>query len=63
MADRTLLRNARVLTCAAGTDEQLADGDVLIEGNRIARVSRGRLDVDEAATRVVVAVTDSKRRG
>jgi imidazolonepropionase-like amidohydrolase len=53
MADRTLLRNARVLTCAGGADEQPADADVLIEGNRIARVSPGRFDVDEAATRVV----------
>jgi imidazolonepropionase-like amidohydrolase len=53
MADRTLLRNARVLTCSAGTDEQPRDGDVLIDGNRIAQVSPGRLDVDEAATRVV----------
>lgn len=53
MPERTLLRNARVLTCAAGTDERPADGDILIDGDRIARVSRGRLDVDEAAARVV----------
>jgi imidazolonepropionase-like amidohydrolase len=53
MAERTLLRNARVLTCAAGPDEELRDCDVLIEGTRIARVSPGRLEVDEAATRVV----------
>lgn len=53
MPERTLLRNARVLTCAAGTDERPADGDILIAGDRIAQVSAGRLDVDEAATRVV----------
>ncbi len=53
MADRILLRNARVLTCAGGPTEQPQDGDVLIEGERIARVSHGRLDLDEAATRVV----------
>src|SRR5580658_9160989 len=53
MTDRTLLRNARVLTCADGTDEQLRDADVLIEGNRIAQVAAGRLEVDEASTRVV----------
>lgn len=53
MADRTLLRNARVLTCAGGADEKPHDGDVLIEGNEIAAVTRGRLDVDEAAVRVV----------
>ncbi len=53
MADRTLLRNARVLSCAAGPDEVPADGDVLIEGNRIARVVPGRAEVDEAGTRVV----------
>jgi imidazolonepropionase-like amidohydrolase len=53
MAERTLLRNARVLTCAGGPDEELRDSDVLIEGKRIARVSPGRIEVDEASTRVV----------
>jgi imidazolonepropionase-like amidohydrolase len=53
MADRTLLRDARVLTCTQGRDERPCDADVLIEGNRIACVSRGRLDVDEAAVRIV----------
>jgi imidazolonepropionase-like amidohydrolase len=51
MAERTLLTNARVLTCAGDPDEKPLDGDVLIEGNRIARV--GRLDVDAASARVV----------
>jgi imidazolonepropionase-like amidohydrolase len=53
MADRTLLRDGSVLSCAAGTAERPARGDVLIEGDRIARVSRGRMEVDEASTRVV----------
>ena len=53
MTDRLLLRNARVLTCAAGDDEVPFDGDVLVEGERIAEVSHGRQAVDEGATRVV----------
>ncbi|HEY7106159.1 MAG TPA: amidohydrolase family protein [Acidimicrobiia bacterium] len=53
MAERTLLRNAQVLTCTGDPDERPADGDVLIEGNRIAAVSAGRLDVDDASARVV----------
>jgi imidazolonepropionase-like amidohydrolase len=53
MAERTLLTNARVLTCSGDIDERPFDGDVLIEGNRIAKVVAGRLDVDPAAVRVV----------
>jgi imidazolonepropionase-like amidohydrolase len=53
MTERTLLANARVLTCSKGPDEKPEDGDVLIEGNRIAQVSKGRIDVDPAGTRVV----------
>jgi len=53
MAERTLLANARVLTCSGDPAEQPADGDVLIEGNRIAKVTTGRLDVDPAWARVV----------
>ena len=56
MAERTLLANARVLTCAGDPAEKPADGDVLIEGNRIAKVTTGRtrmLDVDPAWARVV----------
>jgi imidazolonepropionase-like amidohydrolase len=51
--ERTLLRNARILTCSGDPDEKSADGDVLIEGDRIAAVSAGRLDLDEATARVV----------
>jgi imidazolonepropionase-like amidohydrolase len=53
MADRTLLRNARVLSCAGDASEVPFDGDVLIDGSRIAAVSPGRLAVDEGAVRVV----------
>ena len=53
MAERTLIRNARVLTCSGDPSERPVDGDVLIEGNRIAKVSTGRVDVDAATVRVV----------
>ncbi|WP_426574490.1 amidohydrolase family protein [Aquihabitans sp. McL0605] len=53
MAERTLLRDARVLTCTGDLAEVPFDGDVLIEGERIAAVAHGRLDVDEGAVRVV----------
>jgi imidazolonepropionase-like amidohydrolase len=43
---RTLLTNARVLTCSGDPDEQPFDGDVLIEDDRIARVAHGRLTAD-----------------
>ncbi|WP_242424023.1 amidohydrolase family protein, partial [Frankia sp. EI5c] len=52
MTERTLIRNARILTCSAAPGV-IADGDLLIEGDRVARVSPGRLDVDAAAARVV----------
>ena len=53
MAERTLLRDARVLTCTGDPAERPGDGDVLIEGDRIVQVASGRLEVDEAAVRVV----------
>jgi imidazolonepropionase-like amidohydrolase len=56
MADRTLLRNARVLSCAGDRSETPFDGDVLIEGNRIARVAAGRIEADEGAVRVIDVV-------
>jgi imidazolonepropionase-like amidohydrolase len=55
MAERTLLTNARVLTCSGDIGERPFDGDVLIEGSKIAKVVPGRLDVDPAAVRVVDA--------
>lgn len=51
--ERTLLRNARVLTCTGDPTETPTDGDVLVEGDRIAAVTVGRLDVDESSVRVV----------
>jgi imidazolonepropionase-like amidohydrolase len=53
MADRTLFRNARVLTCSGDPAEKPADCDLLIEGSRIARVHPGRLEIDQADARVV----------
>ncbi|MGW1029450.1 amidohydrolase family protein [Streptomyces sp. NPDC002577] len=53
MAERMLLRNVRVLACSGDPTEKPVDGDVLIEGARIARVARGGLDVDGAAARIV----------
>lgn len=53
MTERTLLTNGRVLTCSGDPVEKPLDGDVLIEGNRIAKVSTGRLEVDPASTRIV----------
>jgi imidazolonepropionase-like amidohydrolase len=53
MTERILLSNARVLTCSGDPSERPFDGDVLIEGDRIARVVPGRLEVDAATTRVV----------
>ncbi|HEX4090572.1 MAG TPA: amidohydrolase family protein [Trebonia sp.] len=55
MAERTLLTNARVLTCSGDVRERPFDGDILIDGGRIAKVTHGRLDVDPAAVRVVDA--------
>ncbi|MCK9899902.1 amidohydrolase [Parafrankia colletiae] len=53
MSQRTLIRNARVLACTGDPDERPVDGDILVDGNRIAQVSRGRLDLDTSSTRVV----------
>ena len=53
MTERTLLTNARVLTCSGDPAERPFDGDVLLEGNRIARVSPGRLDLASSSARVV----------
>ena len=53
MAQRTLLKNARVLACTGDASERPFDGDVLIEGDRIATVAKGRLDADPAAVRIV----------
>src|SRR6185436_14448517 len=44
--DRVLLANARVVTCSGDPTERPFDGDVLIEGERITGVSRGRAPID-----------------
>jgi imidazolonepropionase-like amidohydrolase len=52
-ASRTLLRNGRVLTCDGDPTERPLAREVLVEGNRIAQVADGAIDVDEGSTRVV----------
>ena len=53
MAERTLLQHAQVLTCSGDPAERPVDGDILIEDDRIAAVSEGRLPInaDSAARR------------
>jgi len=53
MGERMLLRNAQVLTCSGDPAERPVDGDVLVDGSRIAKVSTGRLDVGADDARVV----------
>jgi imidazolonepropionase-like amidohydrolase len=53
MADRTLLRNGMVLTCAGDPAERPSRRDVLIEADRIVAVSPVPLEVDPGSTRVV----------
>jgi predicted amidohydrolase YtcJ len=53
MREAILLRHARVLSCTGDEAERPFDGDVLIEGERIAAVSRGRLAVDPGGCRVI----------
>ena len=53
MAERTLLTNARVITCTGDPLERPVDCDVLVEDTEIVRVQPGRLAVDPAGARVV----------
>jgi imidazolonepropionase-like amidohydrolase len=53
MVERTLLTNAKILACSGDAAERPVDGNVLIVGPRIAKVSAGRLEVDSSFTRVV----------
>jgi imidazolonepropionase-like amidohydrolase len=48
-----LLRNAAVLRCSGEAGEVPADGDILVEGDRIVAVSHGRLAVADGAARVI----------
>jgi imidazolonepropionase-like amidohydrolase len=54
VTDRLLLANASVLACSGDASEAAFDGDVLIEGTRIARVTHGRLGIDAATAGVRV---------
>jgi imidazolonepropionase-like amidohydrolase len=51
--ERTLIANARVVSCSGDVTERPFDGDVLIEGDRIVGVFRGRASVDPGSARVV----------
>ena len=51
--DRVLLANAQVVACSGDPTEQPFDGDVLVEGDRIGGVFRGRAPVDSASVREV----------
>jgi imidazolonepropionase-like amidohydrolase len=51
--DRTLITHARVVSCSGDLTERPFDGDVLIDGERIAGVFRGRAPVDPASVRTV----------
>ncbi|MCX4092570.1 metal-dependent hydrolase family protein [Nocardia sp. alder85J] len=54
MGERTLLTNARILTCNGDPAEKPAAGSVLIDGDHIAEVRLGaEPEVDPAAVRVV----------
>jgi imidazolonepropionase-like amidohydrolase len=51
--ERTLLRNGRILTCSGDPAERPIDGDLLVEGDTIAAVAPGGLEIDRASTRVI----------
>ncbi|HWD25180.1 MAG TPA: amidohydrolase family protein, partial [Acidimicrobiales bacterium] len=51
--DRTLISNARVISCAGGPTERPFEGDILIEGDRIVEVFRGSAPVDPATVNVI----------
>jgi imidazolonepropionase-like amidohydrolase len=56
MERRTLIRNARVLTCSGDGAERPADGDLLLTDDRIEAVTAGRLDLGsfgDPAVRVI----------
>ena len=51
--DRVLISHARVVSCSGDLTEHPFDGDVLVEGGRIAGVFRDRAPVDPASVREV----------
>jgi imidazolonepropionase-like amidohydrolase len=50
---RVLLADARVLSCSGDPAERPVDGDVLLDGDTIVEVFRGRAPIDPAAVAVV----------
>ena len=52
-ASRALLTDARIVTCSGDLTEQAFDGDVLIEGDRIAEVFRGSRPILDGPVEVV----------
>ena len=53
MTSRTLLTNARVVACSGDPAEAPFDGDVLVEGDRVAGVFRDEAPVEVAGAEVV----------
>jgi imidazolonepropionase-like amidohydrolase len=53
MAPRTLLTNARVVVCSGDPAERPFDGDVLLDGDRIGEVFRGRAPLEPGSAEVV----------
>jgi imidazolonepropionase-like amidohydrolase len=51
--DRVLISHARVVSCSGDLTERPFDGDVLLEGDRIAGVFRGRAPVDPSSVRAI----------
>ena len=51
---QVLLTNARVVTCSGDPTERPFDGDVLVDGDRIAEVFRGRAPIAPATSDVEV---------
>ena len=46
-ASRVLLRDANVVTCSGDLTERAFAGDILVEGDRIVDVFRGRAPVED----------------
>ncbi|HWD25183.1 MAG TPA: amidohydrolase family protein, partial [Acidimicrobiales bacterium] len=51
--DRTLISNARIISCTGDATERPFEGDILIEGERIAGVFRGSAPLDPGSVTVI----------